>query len=38
MKRAELLSFIEENNLLKGVEAVPGVYGITIDDVVVYIG
>lgn len=39
MKRADLTNFIEENKLLNTeVHAVPGIYAITIDDYIVYVG
>lgn len=38
MKYTELEAYIRQNNLLKGIEAKPGIYAITIDNVIVYIG
>lgn len=39
MKRVDLEDFIKENNLLtKNIHNSPGIYAITIDDYIVYIG
>lgn len=38
MKYTDLDKFVNDNGLLEGVEAKAGIYGITVDNVVVYIG
>ena len=38
MKYTELDNFVKEHGLLVDVEAKPGIYAITVDNVVVYIG
>lgn len=38
MKRTELANFIYENRLLRDVYNGPGVYAITVDDKIAYIG
>ena len=38
MKYTDLDKYIKKNNLLNGVEAKSGIYAITIDDYIVYVG
>lgn len=38
MKYTDLDKFVKDNGLLEGIEAKAGIYGITVDNVVVYIG
>ena len=38
MKYTQINKFIKDNNLLNGVEEKPGIYAITIDDKVAYVG
>lgn len=38
MKLTEIEKFIKENQLLRGVEPLPGIYAITINDYIAYVG
>lgn len=38
MKRTEIDDYVADNQLLKGVTEEPGIYAITVDDQIVYVG
>lgn len=38
MKWTEIDQFVEEHNLLEGIDEISGIYAISIDNVIVYVG